>query len=929
MNWGCNHGASLLVVLLAVALLVSADQTLNQDSIKGEGFSLGVEKFQDYASTQDKAQQGKRLYLDALQMLEASSIKVNQRVFIKQHSSLARSFLSDELQKQKGILPTALRLVTQGFMSFFKSTQATTPTSTSTSSTRKEGQDAQEPAKAPITAKQHRDPMIAKAMELLQSAGYEYENDDALFTLANIHYHGQYKAKRDLDQAFDMFATLADRSGNATAQQIIGFMYSTGLGNVVGRDEAKAVLYTTFAAWGNDTAAELTLGYKYMLGIGTKKSCQDSVVYYKRAADKAHAMFLNGPPLGRTMPPIKVRLTDSEGGTYGAGASGPASPLKEPPSRDIKDFIEFHRYIADGDSPQARVASYQLGIIFYTGNAESTTIPRDYQKAGRYLKRVAELFYSSKTHTSVEAQQAGFTAALLGKMYWRGEGFDVDEEQALKWFQKGVALDNPMALNALGTMYTRGAAGLPIDHARAIDYFKRAADQKHADAMVNMGLIYLTDPKLHIKAFQYFRDAAMVQNFQAIYQLGEMYYHGLGVVKKCDEAARYYKYVAERGDWGDTLFPDSYEAYQAGDVEYAAIGYLQAAERGHEIGQSNFAWILDRELPTSHYLTALTSPSRTALAAISESALVSLGTPSRLLEMALVYWTRSANQGDVDARVKMGDYYFTGIGTEVDFKKATACYQVAAEVESSAMAMWNLGWMHENGVGVAKDYHLAKRWYDRSLSTNDGALLPVTLSLAKLNARYIWSYLTGGETGSDVGSFWSLNGKASSDTSGDVTHGGEKRVKDSGNSKGGAGSGAGEAGNKKPWDLDETSEEGIKQWRNQRQAAEDGGGGEFDETDPFQYQRKRQAGEEDDDDYLEDEDDTLESLVIIGLCMVVGYLMYVRQFRFANNNNNQQGRNNNNDQNNQNNNNNQAPVVEGMPGDPNAPGRFAYYAAGG
>jgi SEL1 protein len=98
--------------------------------------------------------------------------------------------------------------------------------------------------------------------------------------------NGQYNAKRDLGQAFDMFATLADRSGNATAQQVVGFMYSTGLGGVVERDEAKAVLYTTFAAKGHNTAAELTLGYKYMLGIGTKKSCKDSVEYYKRAADK-------------------------------------------------------------------------------------------------------------------------------------------------------------------------------------------------------------------------------------------------------------------------------------------------------------------------------------------------------------------------------------------------------------------------------------------------------------------------------------------------------------------------------------------------------------------------------------------------------------------------------------------------------------------
>jgi TPR repeat protein len=70
--------------------------------------------------------------------------------------------------------------------------------------------------------------------------------------------------------------------------------------------------------------------------------------------------------------------------------------------------------------------------------------------------------------------------------------------------------------------------------------------------------------------------------------------------------------------------------------------------------------------------------------------------------LALIYWTRSANQGNVDSRVKMGDYYFKGFGTEVNYEKAAACYQVAAEVELSAMAMWNLGWMHENGIGVAK-----------------------------------------------------------------------------------------------------------------------------------------------------------------------------------------------------------------------------------
>ncbi|KAG0006288.1 ERAD-associated protein [Modicella reniformis] len=911
------------------------EDAAGQDSPIVGRADLGIEKFQENMNDQDRIEHGNKLYQDAVQLLNASPIKVDQRVFVKQQSTLARSFLSDELQKQKGILPTALRLVTQGFMSFFKSAPATT--STSTSSSAKESDDSQEPAK--VAVKRHRDPMIAKAMDLLHAAGYEYSNDDALYTLASILFHGQYKVKRDLGQAFDMFVTLADRSGNATAQQIVGFMYSTGLGNVVERDEAKAVLYTTFAARGHNTAAELTLGYKYMLGIGTKKSCQDSVDYYKRAADKAHEMYLSGPPLGRTMPPIKIRLTDGEGGTYGAGASGPGTPSTNALASDIRDFIEFRRYIAEKDSPQAKEARFQLGILFYTGNAGSTTtIPRDYQKAGKYLKLVADAFFNSKTSTTEaileakeqrpkEAEEAGVTAALLGKMYWRGEGYEVDEEQALKWFQRGALLDNQVALNALGTMYMKGAAGLPVDNARAMEYFKKAAELKYPDAQVNMGLIYLNDPKLYTFAFKYFKEAFQMQNFQAVYHLGQMYYYGFGVPKKCDEAARYFKYVAERGDWDDTLFSDAHDAYEAGDIEYAAIGYLQAAERGYEVGQSNFAWILDRELPTSHYLTTLTSPSRTALAAISESALVSLGTPSRLLEMALVYWTRSANQGDVDARVKMGDYYFTGIGTEVDYKKATACYQVAAEAESSAMAMWNLGWMHENGVGVTK-----------------------------LNARYIWSYLTGGETGSEAGSFWSIGGKSTGtesstkDSSGKADQGVEGRASDASGKDGSTGTRIG-SGSRKSWDLDEISESVIEKWKSQKQAGP-GEDSEVDDNDPFQHpnQHPRQGGEED-EEFLLEEEDLVEGLVIVGLCMVVGYLMYVRQFRFANqgqqqqqqnqndnsnqqrqNNNNNNNNNNDDNNNNNNNNNNQnqpPPVVEGLPGDPHAPGRFVYYAAGG
>ncbi|KAF9329239.1 ERAD-associated protein [Podila minutissima] len=811
------------------------------------------------------------MYLEAIKLLKDSNIQEEDHVFIPHSSTLVRSFLSEEIQKQKGILPTSLRLVTQGFMSFFRSTPA--PPS--------EPEDKHDPPRT--TPKKHRDPSIAQAMNLLRKAGDDYGNDDALWTLANIYFHGHYKAKRDLTQAFDMYAALADRSGNATAQQMVGFMYSTGLGNVVARDEARAILYTTFAAMANNTAAELTMGYKHLHGIGTKKSCEDSVLYYKRVADKTYTKFLNGPPLGRTMPPIKVRLTDKDGGTYGAGASGPGASQSSALTSDINDFIEFHRYLAEAETPQARSAQFQLGILFYTGNAGSTTIPRDYEKAGKYLKKVAESFFTAKVYDQAtileakkqrptEAQDAGLAAALLGKMYWRGEGYEVNEATARTWFMKGSILHNPVALNGLGMMYSRGAGGLAVDQAKAEEY----------------------DPKMHHEAFKLFEEAAAKgQNFQAIYNLGEMHYYGLGASKSCTHAATYYKYVAERGDWDDPLFTHSYDAYQAGDVEYAAIGYLQAAERGIEVGQSNFAWILDR-------------------VALADSALAALGTPSRLLEMALVYWTRSANQGDVDARVKMGDYYFAGIGAEADVTKAHACYKVAAD-HFSAMAMWNLGWMHENGIGVTKDFHRAKYWYDRSLEMNPKAALPVNLSLFKLNLRYIWNYLTGGETGGgeNTGSFWSNHGgKSASPPPNDKLSDEDSSVLDDSESRSQSDQG------KNTWDVDEIGKSEIEKWKAQKQVGPDEEGLGGDDRFP-------QGG---DDQGVPDEDDLVEGIVIIGLCMVVGYLMYIRQFRFANNNN-QNNQNNQNDNNQRNQNNN--PLVDDHPGDPNNPGRFAYYAAGG
>jgi len=55
----------------------------------------------------------------------------------------------------------------------------------------------------------------------------------------------------------------------------------------------------------------------------------------------------------------------------------------------------------------------------------------------------------------------------------------------------------------------------------------------------------------------------------------------------------------------------------------------------------------------------------------------------------------------VEAKIKVGDYFYFGQGVETDFSKAASYYSLAEE-QSSAQAMFNLGYMHEHGLGLAK-----------------------------------------------------------------------------------------------------------------------------------------------------------------------------------------------------------------------------------
>lgn len=101
------------------------------------------------------------------------------------------------------------------------------------------------------------------------------------------------------------------------------------------------------------------------------------------------------------------------------------------------------------------------------------------------------------------------------------------------------------------------------------------------------------------------------------------------------------------------------------------------AEFGYEAAQTNFAYLMDQE--DTH-----------------------LFSKDEAYQRALLSWQRAANQDYQIARVKLGDYKYYGLGTNVDFNEAADHYKIAANSHQNAQAMFNLGYMHEYGLGVSK-----------------------------------------------------------------------------------------------------------------------------------------------------------------------------------------------------------------------------------
>jgi SEL1 protein len=598
----------------------------------------------------------------------------------------------------------------------------------------------------------------------------EPRHREAMTCLGRAYQTGE-GVEQDDAEALRLFREAA-ALGDPGAHEELGFAHSVGWGGVE-QSTAKAVLHQYFAAMGGAPLAQMAMGWRHLRGAGVPESCQSAVLYYDPPAslvadstNKKGASFTGGGPNSVNGANGAIRLTaETSSGFDGA-------------ARRDADVAQYYKYSADMGNADAASA---VGRLLTFG---SRGVKQDARTAYKYF---------------TQAAAAGDADAMahLGHMFANGIGVnEPSNETALALFRAAVDKGNARAAYGLGYMHL-GGFGVDRDLTKAFEHITNAAEAGSPEAQFHLGALYARGvfgkdaPKEenaekesenayarpskrdHAKAFYNFNLAAAQGHATATYNLAIMQLSGsLGLPQTCKAAALLLKGLAERGAWTAGV-EEARGALAAGRKRAGLVKYMKVAEAGVEVAQANAAFVLDRAEPWYEESTDddddETSDARIRRRGFEEkgrfSSVLGASTFGSSAEFssdrerrALHYHKLAADQGNVLSLLKIGDAYFYGrTGGEApsdrskfstrdgekrkvlnaldERRNVSAAVYLRATQRRSAQAMFNLGAMHEHGLGLPKDLHLAKRYYDMALSTDPKAYVPVKLALYKLQAH--------------------------------------------------------------------------------------------------------------------------------------------------------------------------------------------------
>jgi len=285
--------------------------------------------------------------------------------------------------------------------------------------------------------------------------------------MANRFYEGR-GVPRDYPAAFKLFLDVA-RTGDAAAQESVGYMLERGLG--VETNPAEALVWYAKSAKQGNPAAQLNLGTLYLEGRGTALNYKEALHWFELSAKQGNARSQNN-----------IGYLYENG--YGVEQS----------------YEKARKYYRDAGMRGEPMAYVNLGYLLESGLGGK----RDYQEAFRCYelasksdiasgtRRLARLIlvghgtkidYDEAYRLFYRAAQKGDATAMrwLGSMTLKGQSVKANKVDAFLWYQRAAALNDAEAQCQLGRMYEQGL-GTEIDLKQAKHWYQESAARGEEDA---------------------------------------------------------------------------------------------------------------------------------------------------------------------------------------------------------------------------------------------------------------------------------------------------------------------------------------------------------------------------------------------------------------------------------------------------------------
>ena len=340
------------------------------------------------------------------------------------------------------------------------------------------------------------------------------------------------------------------------------------------------------------------------------------------------------------------------------------------PSKEELEVVGWLRKAANGGSADAADELGDYYAFTFLGPE------RDYSRgpafhAAQWYRKAADL----------GSETAADSAASI---YVQGRGVrnQAGVADAIQWLTH-LAEKEPTWYKGLGDIYRTGTFGLKKDNQQALKWYRLGSDKGDGVAMLSIGRLY-KERKDYAEALKWFQKCAELKptKYGAFWgtfpeevfgELGQMHENGLGVRKDEAEAFRWYLLGAERGN------PAA--KYKVGLMYQNGQGVAQSYARAH------------------------------------------------------TWFRRAAGARVHEANVALGKLYEEGQGVRKDYAEAMKWYRQAivgyvldhGRVEDCPItdecndhiyrfpaATYHIGFLYENGLGVAQDRKVALKLYQRA-----------------------------------------------------------------------------------------------------------------------------------------------------------------------------------------------------------------------